>query len=294
MLKRARNVIGAAVITLGVAQPAWATVQIVQPGDDVAGQSQLYWAEAWWRWILSVPQPTNPPPYNPGNDPTGQFAGANNNGPVFFLGGFVSVVPPGGSGSGPTSASRTIDVPYGKPVFFPVINDSYVPINQNGTFNSAPCRSPLTLGCAINASFLTVNDMAVQIDGISLDNAQMEPFRQTSVSYFSVPLPADNVFGVPVAPYNNCVSDAGAPCSNLWTQDGFYITLDDLSVGTHVLHFEGEGSSLAGGSFGQDVTATLIVTIPEPATWAMMLVGFAGLGFAAYRGRRAQRRLLRD
>ena len=24
-------------------------------------------------------------------------------------------------------------------------------------------------------------------------------------------------------------------------------------------------------------------TIPEPSTWAMMLLGFAGLGFAAYR-----------
>jgi hypothetical protein len=23
--------------------------------------------------------------------------------------------------------------------------------------------------------------------------------------------------------------------------------------------------------------------VPEPATWAMMLLGFAGLGFAAYR-----------
>jgi hypothetical protein len=26
-----------------------------------------------------------------------------------------------------------------------------------------------------------------------------------------------------------------------------------------------------------------IVAIPEPATWAMMLLGFAGIGFMAYR-----------
>jgi hypothetical protein len=32
--------------------------------------------------------PNNPvPPYNPGIDPTGQYAGANNDGPVFFLAG---------------------------------------------------------------------------------------------------------------------------------------------------------------------------------------------------------------
>jgi PEP-CTERM motif len=28
------------------------------------------------------------------------------------------------------------------------------------------------------------------------------------------------------------------------------------------------------------------VTVPEPSTWAMMLLGFAGLGFAGWRGRR--------
>ena len=30
-------------------------------------------------------------------------------------------------------------------------------------------------------------------------------------------------------------------------------------------------------------------TVPEPSTWAMMLVGFAGLGFAGYRRARAGR-----
>jgi hypothetical protein len=25
------------------------------------------------------------------------------------------------------------------------------------------------------------------------------------------------------------------------------------------------------------------VTVPEPSTWAMMMLGFAGLGFAGYR-----------
>jgi PEP-CTERM motif len=30
-------------------------------------------------------------------------------------------------------------------------------------------------------------------------------------------------------------------------------------------------------------------TVPEPSTWAMMLLGFAGLGYAGYRRRREQR-----
>jgi hypothetical protein len=134
--------------------------------------------------------------------------------------------------------------------------------------------------------------MSVSIDGISLDNAQIEQHRQTSTSYFTVPLPASNVLVVtPIANYDSCVSDAGVPCSNLWTQDGYYITLDDLSVGTHVLQFQAQtpgNPALQIPSFSLDVTDTLNVVVPEPSTLAMMLVGFAGLGFASRRwGKRA-------
>jgi hypothetical protein len=38
------------------------------------------------------------------------------------------------------------------------------------------------------------------------------------------------------------------------------------------------------GFFAFDPVAT---SVPEPSTWAMMLLGFAGLGFAAYRRSRA-------
>jgi hypothetical protein len=34
------------------------------------------------------------------------------------------------------------------------------------------------------------------------------------------------------------------------------------------------------------VTVSVPGAVPEPSTWAMMLLGFAGLGFAAHRGRR--------
>jgi hypothetical protein len=34
-------------------------------------------------------------------------------------------------------------------------------------------------------------------------------------------------------------------------------------------------------------TGTLIATVPEPSTWAMMILGFAGLGFMAYRRRKS-------
>jgi hypothetical protein len=48
--------------------------------------------------------------------------------------------------------------------------------------------------------------------------------------------------------------------------------------------------------FGQLIKITLpltepVSTVPEPATWAMMILGFAGIGFMAYRRRAAFGRL---
>jgi hypothetical protein len=40
------------------------------------------------------------------------------------------------------------------------------------------------------------------------------------------------------------------------------------------------------GSATLDGSITYTYTIPEPSTWAMMLVGFAGLGYAGWRGTR--------
>jgi hypothetical protein len=42
----------------------------------------------------------------------------------------------------------------------------------------------------------------------------------------------------------------------------------------------GGSSGIGGGGGGSFVWEQ---SIPEPSTWAMMLLGFAGLGFAGYR-----------
>ena len=99
------------------------------------------------------------------------------------------------------------------------------------------------------------------------------------MSFFKVALPADNVLGVtPIENYDAC-------CANLpiWVQDGYYITLDDLSLGTHVLHFQGVIPGTGGISL--NITDTLNV-VPEPSTWAMMAIGFVGLALAGYRASR--------
>ena len=40
--------------------------------------------------------------------------------------------------------------------------------------------------------------------------------------------------------------------------------------------------------------AIVLSSVPEPSTWAMMLLGFAGLGFAAFRGRRRARTIFQN
>ena len=40
--------------------------------------------------------------------------------------------------------------------------------------------------------------------------------------------------------------------------------------------------------------AIVLSSVPEPSTWAMMLIGFAGLGFAAFRGRRRARTIFQN
>jgi PEP-CTERM motif len=57
-----------------------------------------------------------------------------------------------------------------------------------------------------------------------------------------------------------------------------------LSPGLYYLDLAGTGLGTAG--YGGNLSTTPVVAaIPEPATWAMTLIGFAGVGFMAYRRR---------
>jgi PEP-CTERM motif len=68
----------------------------------------------------------------------------------------------------------------------------------------------------------------------------------------------------------------------------------DLSANSELLHLNFSALSLdspsslsgyefVGGNFRTITSGSITASIPEPSTWAMLLLGFAGLGFMAYR-----------
>jgi hypothetical protein len=72
-----------------------------------------------------------------------------------------------------------------------------------------------------------------------------------------------------------------------WTN---FSDLGNFISGTNTLVFNVVNYAQNGGNpSGLDVQFTAASAAPEPATWAMMLLGFAGLGFSGYRRARKSR-----
>jgi uncharacterized membrane protein len=81
----------------------------------------------------------------------------------------------------------------------------------------------------------------------------------------------------------------GAVTHGFLYSDGIYTTIDDpLGIGGSVAAGINDLGQIVGYYFDSNGLSHgfLATAAPEPATWAMMLLGFAGLGFVAYRRRR--------
>lgn len=123
----------------------------------------------------------------------------------------------------------------------------------------------------------------------------------------STPTPIFSVDGigteVPIFDFTSTGTTSVGPYSDMaWysaSQGGLFYTPDKLYEVDGAQAYSGPesapvfltgvypGTDVANGDASATVTISSVGAIPEPSTWAMMLIGFVGLGFA---GRRASRR----
>lgn len=195
--------------------------------NSVAAFPQL--AAEWWQWVLSIP-----PSVNPLLDTSGDTCMVGQHGSTWFLAGsFVA---------GPVT--RDCDVPQGATLFFPVINEiNFDTPNQCG---QGPTPLPSSFYRSISAAF--VNGAANL--SVTLDGKAAGPMHRTVSPVFEVTLPDDNIFG------GACTPDLTGGVYSPAVDDGFYVRLNPLSVGSHILHIHAEQPS---GGFTLDITYNLNV-----------------------------------
>ena len=187
-----------------------ATPHVAAAGSSVAGQSLAEWTADWWRWAFETPTGQNPLA-----DTTGANAGVNQPKNVFFLAGNF-----GGT------TVRTVTIPTGTRVFFPVLN--YVAFEE-GTVEE--------MRAAAAASVADPREMHATVDGAPV-GGDILSHREIS-PVFDIELPADNIIGLPPRVYEPAVSD------------GYWLMLSPLKPGEHTINFGGTGND---GSFTLDVT----------------------------------------
>jgi hypothetical protein len=183
------------------------------------GQSYPAWAADWWVWALSQPVTTNPV-----LDTTGEHCDVAQQGNVWFLAGTFS------SGS----VTRDCTVPAGTALLIPVINSFYCALAED------PPEQQTEEYVRAQVAFVedTASGLSLTVDGRTVRRLTYEESE-----FFSVVLPADNLFGLPAGTVANPCADAG-----------YYALVPPLSVGEHTIRIQGTL-----GTFMVDVTYQLTV-----------------------------------
>jgi hypothetical protein len=212
-------------VLLGYVECSRSEVIVLPPGSTVAGKTIAEWSTNWWRWAVALA-----PPGDPFTDPTGEYASVNQSGAVFFLAGS-----PGGS------RSRSFTIPSNTYVLMPLLvgEVSQLEIGFDKT------EADVTQAAKNQADL--IDSLHATFDGTAIDQGTLFTHREVSPAFgfFAV---AGNLVNVP----------AGA--SGIAVADGYFLMLDPLSAGTHLLNY-GAGLSLYGIYIDETDTITAIVPV---------------------------------
>ena len=168
-------------------------------------------AAKWWQWALETPSSESPL-----TDQSGQRAAVNQpRGNIWFLAGNL-----GGT------TVRTVTIPAGKALFFPVVN--VVDVEDGTTIPGGTTvfkvHQPLQTAQSIVSEIIATASGSCTVDGtnVPITAANLEQ----SVP-FTLLLPDHNLLGVPAGVYYPAFDS------------GYYVLLNPLSPGQHTIHFTG-------------------------------------------------------
>jgi len=213
---------------------------VIPPQASPNGHTYGEWGAMWWEWALGLP-----PDQNPVLDPTGDLASAGQRGEVWFLAGTF-----GGPGD------RTVTLPPGKKLFFPIVNwVAWEPDDDETARLIAEHLGldPNTLTEAevlrILAAWLTDRStpLSCTVDGVPVAN--LENYRAASPDFaFTMDDDLAALFGVPGGLKTPAVAD------------GYWIMLKPLPAGAHTVEFHGvvDISVANGDPFDQSFTVDVV------------------------------------
>lgn len=190
---------------------------VMKSHSSIEHQALGDWGAKWWQWSFSFKRSKSPV-----SDLSGELCAMGQEGSVWFLAGSYSTSP----------VLRKCIVPHGKKIFFPVINSMYYsPRNISST-----CESAVS---GVKKQTEYPSNLFVSINGKEIENPYLH--REASKKCFD--------------PFKKLLPDGS---QRSWAypgaSDGYWIALDSLAVGNHILKFGGEVTN-----FSQDITYELTI-----------------------------------
>jgi hypothetical protein len=214
-----------------------ASAQIVHPPESKPyGISLGEWGAIWWQWVFSIPVSTNPLSGSGSVDCSYKQSNHEHSEHVWFL---------AGSFIGPVS--RTCNVPSGVSLLFPLINVEW---DNVGFPYPNPPTSLTVQQLAQNAAQTADNpvELHASIDGTSVGDTNTLLKYRARYAPFQYTMPAiGNLYNTPAPPIGLAVPGVDWPYTNgngdpvvyPTASDGYYLFLEPLSVGKHVINFGG-------------------------------------------------------
>lgn len=190
---------------------------IAPPDSSPRGASYAQWSARWWRWFMQHPVAGHPSVDDPSFDVT-----SGQSGKVWFLATPVSF----GTAT-PPALTRTITIHAGIALFVGLINGEMSSLEGAATEAEQKAVANFQADRIVN--------MSATLDGQAVDD--ILDFRFESPQFtFTAPTPW--IFG----------PTGGAGTS---VADGYYLYLQPMSLGQHVLHYSG-GFHFAAGEFAPE------------------------------------------